>query len=104
MTDNLLEDVYSLLTKMSDSEFANAASGEFCEDLKAMIEGAIGRTADRIEALQAQLKTVLDREAETHRRHDAKVETQAAEIEQLREEINRTYDKAYWAGVEEWWR
>jgi hypothetical protein len=32
---------------------------------------------DIIEALQAQLKTVLDREAETHRRHDAKVEAGA---------------------------
>jgi uncharacterized phage infection (PIP) family protein YhgE len=33
-----------------------------------------------IEALQAQLKTVLDREAETHRRHDAKVEELEAQI------------------------
>jgi hypothetical protein len=40
--------------------------------------------ADRIEDLEAQLKTVLDREAETHRRHDAKVEAQAAEIGRLR--------------------
>ena len=36
------------------------------------------------ETLEVQLKTVLDREAETHRRHDAKVEAQAAEIERLR--------------------
>jgi len=37
------------------------------------------------DTLEAQLKTVLDREAETHRRHDAKVEAQAAElIEQAR--------------------
>ncbi len=42
---------------------------------------------DRIEDLEAQLKTVLDREAETHRRHDAKVEAQAAEIEQLRMQL-----------------
>ena len=41
--------------------------------------------AAEIEELRAQLKTVLDREAETHRRHDAKVEAQAAEIERLRE-------------------
>lgn len=37
------------------------------------------------DTIEAQLKTVLDREAETHRRHDAKVEAQAAEmIEQAR--------------------
>ena len=40
--------------------------------------------AAEIEELRAQLKTVLDREAETHRRHDAKVETQAAEIAEYR--------------------
>jgi hypothetical protein len=43
----------------------------------------IDDAADRIEDLQAQIKTVLDREAETHRRHDAKIEAQAAEIERL---------------------
>lgn len=40
--------------------------------------------AAEIEELRAQLKTVLDREAETHRRHDAKVEAQAAEIAEYR--------------------
>ena len=30
-----------------------------------------------------------------------RIETQAAEIERLREKISRTYDKAYWAGVED---
>ena len=40
------------------------------------------------EELRAQLKTVLDREAETHRRHDAKVEAQAAEIKRLREALS----------------
>jgi len=45
---------------------------------------AITMAIDRIKALEAQLKTVLDREAETHRRHDAKVEAQAAESERLR--------------------
>lgn len=40
--------------------------------------------ADRIEALSAQLHTVLDRESETHRRHDAKVEALSAENEKLR--------------------
>jgi hypothetical protein len=37
-----------------------------------------------IEALEAQLKTVLDREADTHCRHDAKVEALGAENERLR--------------------
>jgi predicted RNase H-like nuclease (RuvC/YqgF family) len=41
------------------------------------------------EELRAQLKTVLDREAETHRRHDAKVEAQAAEIERLQDALIR---------------
>jgi hypothetical protein len=40
-----------------------------------------------IEALEAQLKTVLDREADTHCRHDAKVEAQAAEIDRLRDAL-----------------
>jgi hypothetical protein len=52
--------------------------------------------ADRIEALEAQLKTVLDREAETHRRHDAKVEAQAAEIEQLRKVLKALYFDDYY--------
>ena len=30
-----------------------------------------------------------------------RIEAQAAEIERLRKEINRTHDKAYWAGVED---
>ena len=37
-----------------------------------------------IEGLEKQLKTVLEREAETHRRHDERVEAQAAEIDRLR--------------------
>jgi predicted RNase H-like nuclease (RuvC/YqgF family) len=40
--------------------------------------------AAEIEELRAQLKTVLDREAETHRRHDAKVEALEAENERLK--------------------
>ena len=48
--------------------------------------------AAEIEELRAQLKTVLDREAETHRRHDAKVEAQAAEIKRLRELLARHVD------------
>ena len=54
---------------------------EMCDD----IHEPLTKAADRIEDLKAQLKTVLDREAETHRRHDAKINAQAAEIERLRE-------------------
>jgi hypothetical protein len=63
MTDNLLEDVYSLLTKMSDSQFANVASGEFCDDLKAMIEGAISQASDRIKGQAAEIER-LQKEVE----------------------------------------
>jgi len=35
-------------------------------------------------ALEAELKTVRDREADTHRRHDAKVDALEAEIEKLK--------------------
>ena len=31
----------------------------------------------------------------------SRIEAQAVKIEWLRKEINRTYDKAYWAGVED---
>jgi anti-sigma factor RsiW len=41
--------------------------------------------AGEIVGLKAQLHMVLDREADTHCRHDAKVEAQAAEIDRLRE-------------------
>lgn len=51
--------------------------------------------ADRIEALSAQLHTVLDREAETHRRHDAKVEALSAENERLREALRDVTPSAY---------
>jgi archaellum component FlaC len=40
-----------------------------------------------IEGLEKQLKTVLEREAETHSRHDERVEAQAAEIERLRKTL-----------------
>ena len=60
-------------------------------ELDVLDENEVLAAADRIEALEAQLKTVLDREAETHRRHDAKVEAQAAEIEQLRELLAAAY-------------
>jgi hypothetical protein len=43
--------------------------------------------AGKIVGLRAQLHMVLDREADTHCRHDAKVEAQAAEIERLRDAL-----------------
>jgi hypothetical protein len=36
----------TLLQGWTDSEFASAASGEFCEDLKAMLEEALSRPND----------------------------------------------------------
>lgn len=49
-----IEQVAGLLSGWSDSEFAVAASGEFGEDLKAAIEGALGRAQDTITALRAE--------------------------------------------------
>jgi hypothetical protein len=51
------------------------------------VDALCEQAADRIEALTAELKTVLDREADTHRRHDAKIETLEAENERLREAL-----------------
>ena len=61
MTDEIL---YTTLTSWSDSEFAVAASGEFAEDLKSLIEGTLAKQTDRIEALQAdnvKLREEIDR-------------------------------------------
>ena len=41
----------------------------------------------RIEAQAAEIKAILDREADTYRRHDAKVDALEAEIEKLREAL-----------------
>jgi len=62
------------------------ANAEHDDEHKTLIDARdkINAQAAEIEALEAQLKTVLDREAETHRRHDAKIEAQAAESERLR--------------------
>ena len=62
------------------------------------ITDTIETQAAEIEELRAQLKTVLDREAETHRRHDAKVEAQAAEIERLKVECQAQYHRGYYDG------
>jgi hypothetical protein len=70
MTDDLVKRIRDLAEEWH----------EMCDD----IHEPLTEAASRIEDLEAQLKTVLDREAETHRRHDAKVEAQAAEIERLR--------------------
>jgi hypothetical protein len=68
MTDELL---YTMLVSWSDSEFALAASGEFAEDLKALIEGTLAKQADRLKALTAENEklrermSALDQQAET---------------------------------------
>lgn len=41
---------------------------------------------DQRDALEVNLKTVLDREAETHRRHDARLDALEAELKRFREE------------------
>lgn len=45
------------------------------------------KAADRIEAQAAEIKAILDREADTYRRHDAKVDALEAENERLREAL-----------------
>lgn len=49
-----VEDMLKLLRGWSDSDFANAASGEFCEDLKAKLEGALDRAIDALAFRSAQ--------------------------------------------------
>lgn len=49
--------------------------------------------SDQIKALEAQLKTVLDREAETHARHDAKVDALEAQLATAREAMQDFVDK-----------
>ena len=65
--------------KTNDEQLANVCAAIEADRKAAQTEAAdtIEAQAAEIEELRAQLKTVLDREAETHRRHDAKVEAQA---------------------------
>lgn len=49
---------------------------------------ALTDAEDRIEELERQLKTVLDREAATHARHDAKMEA----LERERDELQKDFD------------
>lgn len=42
------DELLGFLRSWSDSEFANAASGEFCEDLKGRIEGSLSNLLDRL--------------------------------------------------------
>jgi hypothetical protein len=108
-----LADVLTLLRGWSDSEFAEAASGEFCEDLKTMIEGAISRALDPttdasglVERLNSHMGKqdvavlLADcREAATHiTTLTARVAEQDAEIARLTREI----DAARAAGAAEW--
>lgn len=53
--------------------------------------------ADRIEQLSAQLKMVLEREAETHRRHEAREDT-------IREAALREAAAAAEALAVKWWK
>jgi hypothetical protein len=72
---------------------------------------ALCRAANRIEQLEREKAVVsdlweqqkqiaLDYLADCNKAAEH-IEAQAAEIERLRKEINRTHDKAYWAGVED---
>lgn len=54
--------------------------------------------ADRIEQLEAEVKTALHREAETTARYDAKIDALEAEIEKLRLERQAQYDRGYYDG------
>jgi hypothetical protein len=56
------------------------------------------KAADRIEALEAEVKTALHREAETTARYDAKIDALEAEIEKLRLECQAQYDRGYYDG------
>ncbi len=61
------------------------------------------KAADRIEQLERDLKTVLDREAATYERHDAKVEALERErdastlrIKQLSDALEHARDSLLW--------
>lgn len=47
------------------------------------------RMADEIDRLRKQLKATLDREAETHRRHDAKLDAKDARIVELEAKLTK---------------
>lgn len=57
--------------------------------------------ADRIEAQAAEIKAILDREADTYRRHDAKVDALEAENERLRETLRDVTPPAYFGESEQ---
>lgn len=59
------------------------------------------RAADRIEAQAAEIKAILDREADTYRRHDAKVDALEAENERLRETLRDVTPPAYFGESEQ---
>lgn len=58
-----------------------------------------GSAADRIEAQAAEIKAILDREADTYRRHDAKVDALEAENERLRGEVQSLTDELGYHGI-----
>ncbi len=57
---------------------------ELCKGLRLLCFIPTTQAADRIEALTGQLKTVLDREAATTARYDAKLETLTEQLEAAR--------------------
>lgn len=50
------EQMLTVLRSWSDSEFSTAASGEFCEDLKGCLEGALARAQDEVARLLVRIK------------------------------------------------
>jgi hypothetical protein len=65
---------------------------ELIADLRGKGFGVMEKAADRIEALTTQLKTVLDREAATHFRHDAKTGELEAKLAKAVEAADRMLD------------
>lgn len=64
------------------------------------------KAADRIEAQAAEIKAILDREADTYRRHDAKVDALEAENERLREVLREVTPPPHFGESEQnkaWW-
>ena len=73
MTDDLVKAALDEMRAAKTAQQFNAAAVKLLPAL-----------ADRIEALQAQLKTVCQRESETTARYDARIETLEADNARLR--------------------
>ena len=64
-------------------------------DANAALFAAAPAMADEIERLRKQLKDTLDREAETHRRHDAKLDAKDACIAELEDKLGKAQGVPY---------